>query len=211
MENEAYAGTNISAAFLQLTELIGVLPSALQAGAAHTLVLHGVSTMGQRGFSSAFALELQSPAGERLECASLSTGAALQDPNLVLSSEVFGLDAIQFAPTINCCEVGAEFSGCESCVYVQTETAVQLAFTLVSPDPHPNPNPNPTPNPNPNPNPNPDPYPGPISRAEIAPLITTSRAQIARPRAGRPRTRPLSTPPSSRCGASRRLPSATPG
>ena len=132
MENEAYAGTNISAAFLQLTELIGVLPSALQAGAAHTLVLHGVSTMGQRGFSSAFALELQSPAGERLECASLSTGAALQDPNLVLSSEVFGLDAIQFAPTINCCEVGAEFSGCESCVYVQTETAVQLAFTLVS-------------------------------------------------------------------------------
>ena len=179
MENEAYVGTNISASFLQLTELIGVLPSAVQAGSAHTLVLHGVSTMGQRGFSSAFALELQSPAGERLECASLSTGAALQDPNLVLSSEVFGLDAIQFAPTINCCEVGAEFSGCESCVYVQTETAVQLAFTLVSPDPNPNPNPNPKPNPtqnpDPNPNPNPNLNPNPNQAAGCAPTRRRAR------------------------------------
>ena len=39
-----------------------MLPSTLPEGSAHTLVLHGVRTIGQRGFSSAFAIELQSQA-----------------------------------------------------------------------------------------------------------------------------------------------------
>ena len=136
VDGKELEGTNISAAYTKLTELIGVLPSALQAGVTYTLQLHGVRTMPQRGTSSAFAIELQSQTGELLECASLSTGTALQDPNLVLSVGVDGLDAIQFDPTINCCRDGAcQATGYEACVYVRSELGVQLAFTLGAPLP----------------------------------------------------------------------------